>query len=89
MRNPVSFETGFFCFTAIYLLFFHQQMTSHMQKSTKIAWTIVTILVGGIILWNLNTPTATGRAGYLIGLVMIVVIVGIWRWDSKEGKKDA
>jgi len=46
---PVSYETGFFLIVAL-----HQLLTSYMQKSTKIAWTIVTLLIGGIVLWNLE-----------------------------------
>ena len=55
-----------------------------MQKSSKIAWTIVTLLVGGIVLYNLDTPTMIGKIGYLIGLVIIVIIVGIWRWGAEK-----
>jgi len=50
-----------------------------MQKSSKIAWTIVTLLVGGIILYNLDFSTGVGKVGYLIGLIIIVVIAAIWR----------
>jgi len=59
-----------------------------MQKSSKIAWTIVTLLIGGIIIWNLDTASTIGRIGYATGLAILAVIYVIWRWDSKEEKKD-
>lgn len=59
-----------------------------MQKSTKIAWTIVTLLIGGIVYWNLNTASATGKAGATVGIVMIAAIAGIWRWEPTGQKKD-
>ena len=55
-----------------------------MQKSSKIAWTIVTLLVGGIILYNLDFATGIGKVGYLVGLVMIVVIAAIWRREAEK-----
>jgi len=39
-----------------------------MQKSFKIAWTIVTLLVGGILLYNLNTTGIVTKVGALISL---------------------
>jgi hypothetical protein len=55
-----------------------------MQKSSKIAWTIVTLLVGGILLYNLNSTTMVTRIGALTSLVMIVVIAAIWRWEAEK-----
>lgn len=59
-----------------------------MQNSTKIAWTIVTLLIGGIVLWNLDVASTTGPVGVTISIVMIAAIAGIWRWDSTGLKKD-
>ena len=55
-----------------------------MQKSTKIAWTIVTLLVGGILLYNLNTTTMVSKIGALTSLVMIVIIAAIWRREAEK-----
>jgi len=55
-----------------------------MQKSSKIAWTIVTLLVGGILLYNLNTTTMVSKVGALISLVVIVVIAAIWRREREK-----
>jgi hypothetical protein len=55
-----------------------------MQKSSKITWTIVTLLVGGILLYNLNTTRMVTKVGALISLVMIVVIAAIWRLKAKK-----
>jgi hypothetical protein len=53
-----------------------------MQKSAKIAWTIVALLVSGIVVYKLDTATAIGKVGYLIGLLTIVVIAAIWRQQT-------
>jgi len=55
-----------------------------MQKSFKIAWTIVTLLVGGILLYTLNTTGIVTKVGALISLVMIIVIAAIWRPEAKK-----
>ena len=62
----------------------HQYIASSMQKSSKIAWTIVTLLVGGILLYNLNTTTMVSKVGALISLVVIVVIAAIWRREREK-----
>lgn len=59
-----------------------------MKKSTKILLTIVTILIGSAIFWNLDTSAGIGKMGSLVGILTMAAIYGIWNWDSQAGNKN-